>query len=328
MKSPGIVKKFMAVAAIAAGLAFPAAETGAAPGDPYQQTTIPTGGMSPSYPAGHRLAPQSADDVDVRLVLVFDASGSMKPEEYAIQFEVARAALTSDDVLDAWFGSRRDSGAIDSIAIAVVDFGSSPGLRMPWVDFRRGDPNLDERFSAYGAELMKLVEQRNQGIGGSTQLGRMLQFVQQVFVVAPWGSEVRDVVDVFSDGTNDGIGMEGPRRELAAMGITINALAIVNERPDLDQYYRQNLVTQSGDGGNDRFVLPGRVWTVARNMAETNNSQEFMTAFRREVEIAFRQKIVWETANIEITPWLARTCVETSPIFNFPRVVDVGLSLR
>lgn len=323
MRPLGLVQKFMAVAAIAAGLGLPvsplvanANETPAAPS--YTAPDI--------FPAGHALAPQSLEDVDVRLVLVFDSSSSMKDEEYAIQFEVARAALTSDDVLDAWFGAERNAGAIDSIAISVVDFAGNATLRVPWVDFRRDDPNLEARFAAYGEELARVARERNSRRSDGTHLGTMLQFVQHVFGVAPWRAEVRDVVDVFGDGKNNGgLPVHIPRQELANMGVTINALAIVNEEPTLADIYRTELVTQPTDAGG-RFILPGRVWAVARNMQAEGNNSAFLTSFNREATIAFRRKIVWETALLEITPLMAIACVpeETFP----PYLTHANFSLR
>ncbi len=62
---------------------------------------------------------------------------------------------------------------------------------------------------------------------------------------------VRRVIDLSSDGRNNrGIRVTTARDEVVAEGITINALAILNEWPTLNYYFNQQVV-----GGPYHFTI-------------------------------------------------------------------------
>ncbi len=64
----------------------------------------------------------------------------------------------------------------------------------------------------------------------------------------------RTVIDLSGDGSNNqGAPVGEARQAVLAAGITINGLAIVNEEPDLEQYYRSEVV-----GGPGAFALAAR----------------------------------------------------------------------
>ncbi len=61
----------------------------------------------------------------------------------------------------------------------------------------------------------------------------------------------RAEIDVVGDGQSSDGESPGPARDRAvAVGVTINGLAIVNEEPYLDEYYRRTVI-----GGPAAFVL-------------------------------------------------------------------------
>ena len=65
------------------------------------------------------------------------------------------------------------------------------------------------------------------------------------------GRATRLVLDVSGDGRNNAGRPPGPVRDLAvAAGITVNALAVVDEEPDLLAYYAAEVI-----GGPGAFVL-------------------------------------------------------------------------
>ncbi len=67
-------------------------------------------------------------------------------------------------------------------------------------------------------------------------------------------SGLRRVIDVSGDGrVNDGRPLRTARREVLEHGITINGLAILNELPHLDRYFRGYLI-----GGAGSFVMVAR----------------------------------------------------------------------
>jgi hypothetical protein len=75
---------------------------------------------------------------------------------------------------------------------------------------------------------------------------------------------LRQVIDVSGDGRNNGgRRLGGIRDEVLKHGVTINGLAILNEIPQLGQYFRNRLI-----GGENAFVLTARDYTdFARAMS-------------------------------------------------------------
>jgi hypothetical protein len=64
----------------------------------------------------------------------------------------------------------------------------------------------------------------------------------------------RRVIDVSGDGANnDGRPVTEARDAAVAAGVTINGLPIVEVEPDLEKYYRENVI-----GGSDAFVVVAR----------------------------------------------------------------------
>lgn len=86
--------------------------------------------------------------------------------------------------------------------------------------------------------------------GGGTSLSGVIDFARRSFAeAAALGG--RKVVDVSGDGVNN-IGRQAPqaRDEAVAAGLTVNGLAILNELPWLEDYYRDNVI-----GGPGAFVI-------------------------------------------------------------------------
>jgi hypothetical protein len=85
---------------------------------------------------------------------------------------------------------------------------------------------------------------------GGTSISTALLYSAAQFDLGP--SAERRVIDVSSDGRNNiGPPVNMVRDRVVARGITINALAILNEWPTLDQYFERNVV-----GGQANFVIP------------------------------------------------------------------------
>jgi hypothetical protein len=68
---------------------------------------------------------------------------------------------------------------------------------------------------------------------------------------------LRRVIDVSGDGrANDGLPLRAVREEVIERGVTINGLAILNELPLLDRYFRDRLI-----GGDGAFVMIAHDYT-------------------------------------------------------------------
>ena len=84
---------------------------------------------------------------------------------------------------------------------------------------------------------------------GATAIGEALSFSLGLFEDNEFEGE-RRVIDMSGDGSsNQGAFPTVVRPVLIAAGVTINGLAILNDKPDLDQYYKQQVI-----GGPRSFV--------------------------------------------------------------------------
>ncbi len=84
------------------------------------------------------------------------------------------------------------------------------------------------------------------------------------------------------------------------MGVTVNGFTIVNEEPDLDEFFRQHVVTQEFYEAAGGFTsMPGRVWAVARNIEDKKDEIKSLTAFFAEVTKGMTQKLSVEVAGLE-----------------------------
>lgn len=252
------------------------------------------------------LATQSDAPVGVQLVLAMDTSGSMTDEEFAIELEATAYALNSELVRNA---IKYKAGAT-SVAICVLDFESSARLRVPWVDIRgeelndkpynpdnpRESSSAPDRLDLLTREIRALPRSAN----GGTTIEEALELGRKLFLGCPWAPLEKRVLDLFGDGSSGYATLQAKRDELAAIGVTINGFAIINDEATLDEYFRNNLVTKevvrSPDGIYSEY---GRVWAVARNLQATDNQPAGLKAFFEEVARGMKQKITVEVAGID-----------------------------
>ncbi|RMF34550.1 MAG: DUF1194 domain-containing protein [Alphaproteobacteria bacterium] len=165
------------------------------------------------------------------LALALDVSGSVDPQEFALQRDGLAAALRDPSVSDAlvavkaailvvqWTGSTRQA-----VVIPWRRIGSRDALAALAVEVERM-PRLWRHFS--------------------TGIGEALIFTSGTF--AEVGDCARKVIDVSGDGrSNEGIAPQDVRRSLMRLGFTINGLAIEGSEPDLTGYYRDSVIAGPG----------------------------------------------------------------------------------
>ena len=91
---------------------------------------------------------------------------------------------------------------------------------------------------------------------GQTAIGDALAFALNELKSNQY-SGARRVIDLSGDGrSNDGQLLRPAREAVLKQGVTINALAILNEVPDLKEFFRDKLI-----GGPGAFVLTARDYT-------------------------------------------------------------------
>jgi len=189
---------------------------------------------------------QAQDSVDLELVLLADASGSIDDAEIAFQREGYAAAITHPDVLSAIA-----SGFDGRIAVTYVEWGTSGSQEVvvPWTI-------VDGAASAeaFAADLFakpRMAFGRN-AIGSAIKAGQSLIESNAI-------EGHRKVIDLSADSANSYSGpmIEAARDEAVAAGITINGLAILcrvcsgrASYYDLEEAFARRII-----GGPGSFVV-------------------------------------------------------------------------
>ena len=200
-------------------------------------------------------SPVRAETVSVELILAIDCSSSVEPQEYALQMRGVADAFRSPGVVQAL------SAAVpNGIAVTLVQWsGASMHTQaIPWTHI------LDKKSAA---DFATEVEQSPRYMRwGATAIGEALSFSAGLFEDNEFEG-VRRVIDVSGDGSsNQGEFPTVVRPLVVAAGVTINGLAILNDEPDLDRYYKEHVV-----GGTRSFV------------ARAKNFADFANAIRRNL---------------------------------------------
>ncbi len=188
--------------------------------------------------ARHALRAQG-QTVDLKLVLGIDCSYSVDNREFALQIQGLARAFRDPDVIKAI-----KDGPYGRIAVTVVQWSDARNQRIgvPWTIIA-GEGDADE-FAQDLATLPRLLAD------GGTSITAMMRFGAQILRSSPIVG-VREVIDIAADGRNNNGGNPIVMRdEVAALGITINGLAILNEVQTLDKYFNRYII-----GGPGHFVI-------------------------------------------------------------------------
>ncbi len=180
----------------------------------------------------------ASEKVDMELVLAVDASGSVDNQEYRLQLNGIAKAITDDEVVRAI-----QAGRYKRIVVTMLVWGESrrPKDYTGW--FVISNASEAQAF----AEVVAPFPRRQ--VGGTGLGDGIAKSVSAIFE-NEYISE-RMVIDVSGDGR------ETPPRDYTVLlpqaramsiyhGVTINGLAILNEDPELDTYYREQMIV--GDG--------------------------------------------------------------------------------
>jgi Protein of unknown function (DUF1194) len=194
-----------------------------------------------------------AETVDVAIALAADVSRSIDDEEFELQRQGYAAAVTSPRFMQAIEAGRHGAVALCFFEWAGPD---QQAVVATWTVIRDGEG---------AAEFAKMLRDAPRSFMGRTAIGAAIDFaVGQIGadgIAAP-----RRIIDVSGDGTsNSGRLVTEARDDAVAKGITINGLAIINEKTGgvpgnylylhthppggLSNYYRQNVI-----GGPGAFV--------------------------------------------------------------------------
>lgn len=183
--------------------------------------------------------PASAAPVDFALALAVDVSASVDFREFGLMIGGYAAAFR-----EAELAARLTSGAHGAAAIAML-FWSGPGARdlaVPWTRVANAEQ---------AGALAEAIEYAPRILtAGATALGEGLAAAAALLARCPYPAS-RRVIDVSGDGSNNaGLPVAAGRAAALALGATVNALAVVDEEPDLEDYYRDAVI-----GGPGAFVM-------------------------------------------------------------------------
>ena len=187
-----------------------------------------------------------AQNTDLLLVLAADVSRSIDEGEFELQRKGYAAALSDPRVLAAVRG-----GTNGAIAVCFVEW-SGAGEQLvvaDWTVIRDGE-------DAGGLSAAILSAPRS--FIGRTSISGAIDFAMERFAAAKPRSN-RRIIDISGDGTNNSGRLSTEARDQAlAGGVTINGLAIINDKPNpgyafhtqppggLPEWYRQNVIGGPG----------------------------------------------------------------------------------
>jgi hypothetical protein len=197
----------------------------------------------------------AAQEVDLELVLLADASGSITQEEVDFQRESTATAITDPAVIEAI-----QTTLTGSIAVTYVEWAANQATVVEWTVI--DSPETAEAFAAALLGPPRLATGRN-AIGNALLEGKRLIENNKI-------QSLRQVIDFSGDslGNFSGAGIEEARQEVIAAGIVINGLPILDGGPDdpLLAEYEARLI-----GGPGAFAIPAL------------GREEFVTALRRKL---------------------------------------------
>ncbi len=202
---------------------------------------------------GYAPVTHAAEKVDLLLVLASDVSRSVDAEKFKLQREGYAAAISDKRVIDAITAGRNKR-----IAVLFLEW-SGPGNQKVVIDWMPIDG--PKAAQAFGDKLMELPR----AFADRTSIAGGIDFAVAQFPRAPFTAE-RQTIDVSGDGTNNaGRDVGQARNEALALGIVINGLVILSDRPlpwnpehtnppgGLANYYRDNVT-----GGPGSFVMEAK----------------------------------------------------------------------
>ncbi len=191
-----------------------------------------------------------AAGADLEVILAADVSRSIDDAEFELQRKGYAAALTDPRVLSAIHA--RANGVV---GVCFIEWSGEEDQQVvvDWTEIR------DEEDAGSAAAAI-LAAPRS--FMGRTSISAAIDFAMARFAAAKWQAN-RRIIDISGDGTNNsGRAITEARDQAIASGVTINGLAIINDKPNLGYsahtqppgglplYYKQNVI-----GGPNAFLL-------------------------------------------------------------------------
>jgi len=176
--------------------------------------------------------------VDAAVVLAIDMSGSVSDDRVRLQFQGYAAALRNPAFLPAL---RR--GRTGRVALTFVE----------WSEAQRQEQAVGWRIIRDAGDRDAFVTamlEADRPTPGWTSISGAIDFAAGLLRYGGFVTD-RRVIDISGDGeNNDGRSVAEARDAAVAAGITINGLPITDVEPELEAYYRRNVI-----GGQNSFLI-------------------------------------------------------------------------
>lgn len=179
--------------------------------------------------------------VDVALVLAVDVSGSVNEQRFNLQRDGYAAAFSSPEIIQAIA-----AGPKRAIAVTMIEWSGTGQQRqvIGWTVLDGKDAAAT--FGSALAEVPRVFAEM-------TAVGEAIDYAARLLREGGFG-DARMLIDISGDGsTNAGRRANLARDDAVAAGITVNGLPILAEEPNLDRFYRENVI-----GGRNAFVVVAR----------------------------------------------------------------------
>ena len=192
----------------------------------------------------------SAAEADLEVILAADVSRSIDDAEFDLQRKGYAAAVSDPRVLTAIRGR---PGA--AIGVCFIEWSGDEDQQVvvDWSELRD-----EEDAGTIAAAILAAPR----SFMGRTSISAAIDFAMAQFAKSKWQAG-RHIIDISGDGTNNsGRPVTEARDQAISRGVTINGLAIINDKPNLGYsahtqppgglplYYRQNVI-----GGSNSFLL-------------------------------------------------------------------------
>lgn len=179
------------------------------------------------------------EKVDLALCLAVDASSSVDYDEFGLMLGGYATAFRDESVIAALTAGPRGATAV---AMLLWSGRGAQAVAVPWSRIDGGPA---------AAAFAEAVENAPRVVAaGATALGEGMAAGLALLAACP-AEATRLVLDVSGDGRHNQGRPPGPVRDIGVgAGVTINALAVLNEEPDLLDHYQAEVI-----GGPGSFAM-------------------------------------------------------------------------
>lgn len=193
-----------------------------------------------------RVNAASATEVDVEIVLAVDISGSVNPVEYDLQMKGYSDAFT-DPVIQ----SAITSGPIGKIAVALMLWSDAAFTKYPTKWYLIDSPHKAQIFANDIINFRKHAGSYFGIGGGGTGIGEGVKFAIGMIESNQYFG-TKKIIDVSGDGIEtdpwfkEAMMIQDAKKLAVLSDISINGLPILKDFPNLDIWYRDNVISGVG----------------------------------------------------------------------------------